>query len=764
MADTKPLVTTGDVTWVVDPAAPPELANRLNGPLRVVGCAGEYEPVAFTLYVDTVAPAVTVAVTGFDGWQCELFWVQPVTAVVPAEPATTPELPAPDAEPEGQVVPPAPPARSSPAVLLRPCAEDAPALAPGLGQRVVLDCRIPATQPPGTTRGSVELRSGERLLVALPLEVTVLPFALAKAPSDYWLWRLTWSPIDLPGNLACLRDIAAHGFTGLTRKCGASFTVGFEADGAIRVRPGTMPALAQALRETGLTPSFADDGVGTQILTAIAHQLKLPVSRVGEELPTLERSLFVKLKREHGEREARRRLEAPADPAPELDLAEPVATDPDAALRAEAARQASALQARIRPLAVDGLRQAKAIADDLGLALRVFPVDEPCGTPWRRRWTTYLGGLAREAGLPTWSTRNNWDWEANLDEGAAGGMIDAMYRLPALAEAAYEGELAFPARPWIGGFRDGAAYHFAGLIDEVRIYDRALTAEEILRQHEQPAADPALYLPCDGPDAAARLIGKPRFVPGRVGQAVQLDGVAQHLVPLAKPPADPRQGWSISLWYRGSGCLFGQGYAFYHQGGLVRYTTTAQDKAWFRFGGHQSERFWCHLTLSFDPATRTVRAYCEDSELRRWHREQVRWNYLQVRAAAPEWARYELGVMAWWYASHGALSQITAFCYDLNLNTCLVYPQGGDRNSGVWYRTLGWEACREGIDDARYLQTLVQAFEAKRGLTRDQAVRQVEALLAPVDGSYAGQQQLVATFGSCHALRQRVIEELLKLP
>ena len=397
-----------------------------------------------------------------------------------------------------------------------------------------------------------------------------------------------------------------------------------------------------------------------------------------------------------------------------------------------------------------------------------FPIDEPCGTRWKRAWTTYAAGLARKAGLTTFSTRNNWDWDANLDHGAAGGMINAMYREPALVSAVYEGDLQFDALPWIGAFRSGAKYHFQGLIDDVRIYNRALTDEEVLAQHRTPAKGGLLaYFPCDGPTDNAKLIGNPKFVAGKVGRAIQLNGIDQRFEPIKpKKAADLSRGWSISLWCRGNGCPFGRGYSFYHEGRGLCYTTSAKSRAWFNFGGKFSPRFWCHLTISFDPVNQRVKAFCENTALRRWHRDNVGWNYLQVRSFPPRNARFKTGVMSWWYANHGALTNITTFCYDWNAaHLYVVYPKNGDRfaNDGIWYRTLGWEGCREGIDDARYLQTLLEALQERRGLSHEQARRHVRELLAPVDGSYSSIRRVVETFGGYRQLRDRVITEIIEV-
>ncbi len=750
------VVTSRDFTEPSFPWQAPSKAHRLDGPLRIVGCAGEYEPVTFTVHPPADAGETRLTVTGPEGWRFDPFWVKCLQRERLGVAAFINDLPGLPGK-----------WKSVSPELLIPFARERPTLTAGLGQRFYVDCPIPSDAAPGTYRATLRLLAGGREALALPLEVRVLPFALAAAPSTYWMWRLTWSPIDRPENLACLRDIAAHGYTGLARKMGASFDVGFEGD-AIRVRPGTMPAFARALRETGLAPRFADDQIAGRILRAVAKHLDLPVKDVPRELPTLADAILAEKQRRAGRAAAEASLNAggssPARPGPAL-KGDADAADL-AALRAAAEREAAETHARIRPLAVEGFRQVKAICKDLGVTLHVFPVDEPCGTPWQRRWTAYAAGLARRAGLETWSTRNNWDWQANLDHGAAGAMINAMYRPPALAEVACPGVPAFDPLPWIGAHRQAPKYHFRGCIDDVRIYHRALTRDEVLAQHRTPAPGPAAHFPCDGPPDNAALVGGPAFVPGRVGKALKLNGVDQHLVPAGEGPADLSDGWAISLWYRGRGSLFGKGYDIYQQQGRIRYTTTKVKRVWADYEGHESDRFWCHLTVSFDPGAGVLRAYCADAELRRWHRENIRWNYVQVRSFPPWNPRYKTGVMSWWYATHGALDNVTTFCYDWNASYLyVVYPAGGERfaNDGVWHRTLGWEACREGIDDARYLQTLLEALRMRGGLGEAEALRRVERLLEPVRGSYRGIAGVREAFGGYPAMRQRVINEILKL-
>jgi hypothetical protein len=156
----------------------------------------------------------------------------------------------------------------------------------------------------------------------------------------------------------------------------------------------------------------------------------------------------------------------------------------------------------------------------------------------------------------------------------------------------------------------------------------------------------------------------------------------------------------------------------------------------------------------------------EDEAIRRWHRDNIGWNYVQIRSHETQASRFKTGVMAWHYGRLGALKNITTFCYDWNAtNLYVVYPKGGDRfnREGKWYHTLGWEATREGIDDSRYLQTLVRALQDKKGLSERQAVAKVQEILAPIGVSYLGIGETLIHFGSYHALRNRIIDEILKL-
>jgi len=378
--------------------------------------------------------------------------------------------------------------------------------------------------------------------------------------------------------------------------------------------------------------------------------------------------------------------------------------------------------------------------------------------------------------LETWSTLNNFNWKSNIDHGASGGRICYMYGQPQVVSARFKGDLKVSPLPMIAAFRGGPKYHFRGLIDEVRIYNRGLTDAEMRRQHERPVSDHQIaYYPFDGTSDKvitdrsgsghdAPIVGKPIRVPGRVGQTMQFDGVDQRLDPWPpERPVDLSKGWSISLWYKGRGCLFGRGYEFYYEPGL-RYSTTESDREWFSFWAAHDDRAWGHITISFDNQAKVVRAYAHDLEIRKWYRENVRWCYMQVRLRWPKGQRFQTGIQSWHYGNYGKLRGITTFGYDWNNSTCVVVPKDGERFNpeGIWYRTIGWEACREGIDDARYLQTLVNVLQSKGGVEEQAAIRKVSEIIAPVTGQWSAMRAVDETFGTYGAFRKRIIEEILK--
>ena len=64
------------------------------------------------------------------------------------------------------------------------------------------------------------------------------------------------------------------------------------------------------------------------------------------------------------------------------------------------------------------------------------------------------------------------------------------------------------------------------------------------------------------------------------------------------------------------------------------------------------------------------------------------------------------------------LENMTVFVFDLNYGiTNLAWPEGGDRycNSPRWYPEIGLLNVREGVDDARYANTLYELLKTRNG-------------------------------------------------
>ncbi|MFP4029823.1 MAG: hypothetical protein ACLFWL_18750 [Candidatus Brocadiia bacterium] len=766
---------------------PPQPDQLIEGPLEIRACAGEYEPVSFGLHALKNLPELDVRITNLSAPKnatsitsenAEIFAITPLKRESLGEAGFLARMP----------FVPKKWQRHSPELLI-PLSEKKPALNAGLSQRFYVDIRVPDDQTPGVYRGKINVLSAGKPLLTIPLKLHVLPFKLAPTRSDYWMWRLTWSPIWKPENVACLKDIKQHGYAGLVRTCGASFKFSITEDGEVQVDTSDYKKAVKALKKAGLRLQVADTGIAGSLLKTIANHLNIDTKDPVKDLPTLKEFLRKKIENKRAIKKADQDLKGSEfgpgkDDAAGLDpgenLADELAAEPQAKEPAEkiAARRAARLQKKIRRLAVQGFRKVKRITENMGLKLFVFPVDEPCGTPWKRRWTSYAAGLAKDAGLETFSTRNNFEWDANIDHGACGGRIHRMYEDPRPAKDGFRGELDVSCWPLIGAFRGGKSYHFKGVIDEVRIYNRALSRDEMLRQHKKPAGGKLMaYYSMEGKnpghvkDASkaghdATIRGGARRVEGYQGRGISLNGVDQHLdTRPGNDPFDVGEGYSISLWFKGRGCLFGRGYDFYNQGANVRFTTTEQEKRWFRGrGAGQSSRHWQHFTLVFDTKNNIVRSYSWDEPIRRWFRENVRWNYMQIRSMPPKNPRCKTGIMAWFYGNFGVLRHITTFCYDWNTNHLyVVYPKSGNRfnEEGTWYRTIGWEGTREGIDDARYLQTLCREIQRSRGMTRMEAAREVEKFLHPVGAGY-DINEVITHFGGYNALRRRVINRILE--
>jgi hypothetical protein len=451
---------------------------------------------------------------------------------------------------------------------------------------------------------------------------------------------------------------------------------------------------------------------------------------------------------------------------------------------------------RVEELILSGMRKARRIALEESARLEVVVVDEPDGTPERRAGVMLLGPLAQDAGIPVWNVQNNLlDWDPPIDHPTMGeiGANAWLSYPPEVLRQQYEGKARIQPLPPVGAVRAGESHgrrktwHFDGRIQDVRIYNRALADDEMERQHQSPRGEGLIahydfagiengrVIDASGEGHHAELINGARAVAGRAGgRALELNGEDQWIQP---PQGDVELdgGWSISLWYRGGyRMLFGtnapQSPRFYCEGVSFRYDTTEEDNLSFRMGhqllhrviGNITQHFWAHLTVVFDTRGKVVKAYFTSPAARRWAQDNIRGVYHQVRSMPPRNPRYKMGLTSWRHANQGSLHEVTAFTYGWFILSHLysVYPPGGDRGAVDWYRTMGWQGVREGIDDARYLQTLMEACREHAGMSREEAVAEVEGLLQPAGYGYQLWRGVYDHFGDYTRMRSTIIDRI----
>jgi hypothetical protein len=747
--------------------------------LTVRACASEYEPIAFSIYTVNALTGLTVQ-------------VEPLQGTV-GQPAIAPEQVTCYREDslvgEAGLHIPWNRGNLSPE-LLKPQPKEGLTLKPCRSQTFMLDVRVPDNQPPGTYRGTVVVRTAAGVLRRLPLSLEVYPFTLAPARQKFWIWRLQWSPPWEPDNVACLRDIKEHGCAGLVRACGVAFGVSFDKDGKAHVDDTGYRKFVEALDQAGLSRRISDTCVSGGVVGAALAHVGLALGE-NDSVWDLESHFRKIVTRERLKADADESLQAVVDGGP----AEEQGTDPlplddtrgkpktrEQEIAEEAARRAAAWNAKIDPLVVEGFREVRRKAEGLGLDYHVFPVDEPCGTPWRRAWVKYVSTRAHQAGLRIWNTHNNIrGWDSGIDVSCGGAGLAPAYTSLTIQRGTFEGDLTFPAIPNIGGWDEqGRHPGFNGVIDEVRVYSRALSDEEMERQREQSASQGLIaYYPMDegkGDIAAdtsghghdARVLGDAAWREGKSGKAMRFgDGKNDEVRAPETPPA--AEGWSISFWMKGQGHPFGRSTALNKGIGCVHgvslnFATTSRTPQSFHFGIWGDNDFWTHVTLSLDNRTKQWKALFRNDEQRAWYRKNIDWNYIQVRGRWAPFQRPETGYSSWF----NFIGNVTLFCYDWNFGSSyLVYPEGGHRFNNrphtQWYGTLGWTAVREGIDDNRYMQTLFLAARAKNGGDDAKAHQAVCDALAPLEGQYGWWQlgKSYTAFGDLDGMRRHVVDHIL---
>ena len=620
-------------------------------------------------------------------------------------------------------------------------------------QRFFMDVRVPENAAPGEYHGVIKVRSGQTRLADVPVVFKVLPFELAKPRQRYWVWRQQWNSIMREDNIGRLRDIKAHGFDGQIGNGGFSFT--FRAGKRkIEVDDSEFRKVPQLMRDIGLLAEGVDANVDERLFgTALEVAGVKGIDSYHEAIGNIMQKDDAELS--PAEKELKKKLPA------------------------------------VRSLMLPAYREIKRITDELRFKFYVMPVDEACGRFWRQEWTRFNADLLHKAGLKVWQTRNTFDWESGIDESCFGSGINDIYKTTnkGIMKGTFEGELAMPPMPYFGMFREGGdygrrgknvpkSYRFRGLIDEVRVYNRPLSDEEILAQHKSPAKG-GLLASFDfdekGPLVKDRsgnghhgtLRNGATIVPGRKGSAVKFDG-DDDFVDTPEVNADLSEGWTISLWMKGTGNAFGRGYDLYYDGGNLRFGVKkgkSNERIYATTNFVQSsEQSWEHYTISFDNKKKIWKARVSDADKVRFYKKAIDWVYIQHRSFPTFHARFKTGLMSWYY--YPGVGNMTVFCYDWNANGLFtVYPKDGKRFTSdgsptVWYGTMGWKSTREGIDDARYLHTLFKILK-KKYQSEEIANQKIDELLSPVaSASYEHIGPVVSKLGGYDAMRMRIVKEI----
>jgi hypothetical protein len=279
-----------------------------------------------------------------------------------------------------------------------------------------------------------------------------------------------------------------------------------------------------------------------------------------------------------------------------------------------------------------------------------------------------------------------------------------------------------------------------------------LSDQEILGQHAQPAEQGRVaYYPFEEGDGicAVNATGERAFdltlaggkyaqrVEGVRGKALHFRYPNQENGEVSAAPTRhvlqgslriPGRGWSISCWYSGRGSVFalpGDTLKFNagrHGPNAELRTKVPGTETPFRVvipseRGSGPDDFWAHITISVDEESHVIKYYLYNKEQRDYYQQNIKWNYSQFRGFHPIPRRVQAAYTAWHMRY---LENMTVFVFDLNSGaTNMAWPEGGDRAFNRphtrWYLELGLLALREGIDDARYANTLYEMHKTKSG-------------------------------------------------
>lgn len=118
---------------------------------------------------------------------------------------------------------------------------------------------------------------------------------------------------------------------------------------------------------------------------------------------------------------------------------------------------------------------------------------------------------------------------------------------------AMSGPIQYDEHDWTIGAYDGGSQSFNGLIDDVRIYNRSISADEVQQLYYELAG----YWKFDGnaTDSSGNgnngsLSGNPSYANGVCGAAIAFDGIDDDLIVPDSPSLNPSDGITIAVWVK----------------------------------------------------------------------------------------------------------------------------------------------------------------------------------------------------------------------
>ena len=788
----------------------PDIIDEKDG-IKIAGCAGEFEPVTLALFalnsLENITVSIEPLVSASEGKpilvsaaQCYYFAQraahQQSGARLPFTLGIGPDGVAPDVlirmeeKPAGIGNPvPIPynwytdrqdPKKFENAIATSRLLEQTPGIPvkSGTSQRFLIDLKIPENQDPGIYTGTLLIKSSNKVVQRIPLILTVYPFKLLQPRQRYWMHRMYYAPITHPTSVQAIKMIGDMGMYGICqlRGVGVSMTMD-KKTGEIVIYDTQLQDARIVLRNANLAPCYATDLVS------------VPFSLICEQKYGIRPGSA----QWFGYRLMPELLDSPLD----VKGFKPGPRDPNDEQTAKLKDQLP----QIKKDVVELLKRIKSLYDKNGLDVWHFAYDEPDGTAWVHPWVKFSNEIAHDAGFKTWSTHNDpLGWPSGIDMSVAAWPAIVPYAPNQIHTEHFQGKMGYRGIPIMGQFK--------GRMDEICIYNRPLTDEEILSQHIKPSEKGLLaYYPLDeekgthiknlAGDTSFDLTisgGKyARWVDGVKGKALEFeypntgDGNIDAKTgnptptPVSISPSNdvlkgkvqiPGDGWAISFWYSGRRSSS----VFEMPDNTLRFSGTKAELRTNVPGTDTQSRiiipaerqlppddkFWNHITISVDEKKGIIKYYMQNDDQRNWYKKNIKWCYNQFRGFNPMFCRLFAGNLTWHLKD---LEHMTIFVFDLNYGIAnLAWPEGGDRycNSSRWYPELGLLNVREGVDDARYANTLYELLKTRKG---EQSAWNEVAQLYPGKEIYQERVflQPIMEGVSYNDIRRRLVERILDL-